>query len=173
MTRPGAGHRFWLPLTFLGPTKSVGVEKHRASRRACSPPASTRIYRLRDKRVDTNHLCTTDRGIRDVMGGPRAPGRALRTGGYCHVRAATVIATSDDANVLSLAVQVSGACGGKWGPRRSKPSYSISLSARESTEGGKLIPSAFAAFRFSASSNLVGCAMGRSPGFAPLRILST
>lgn len=51
--------------------------------------------------------------------------------------------------------------------------HSITLSARTSTDAGKLMPSAFAAFMFKTNSNFVGCSMGRSAGFAPLRILST
>ncbi len=38
---------------------------------------------------------------------------------------------------------------------------------------GIVMPSAFAVFRFTTSSNLVGCSIGRSPGLAPFRILST
>jgi hypothetical protein len=34
-------------------------------------------------------------------------------------------------------------------------------------------PSDLAVFRLISSSNLVGCSSGRSPGFAPLRILAT
>jgi len=51
--------------------------------------------------------------------------------------------------------------------------HSITSSARESRVGGTSRPSALAAFRLITSSNLVGCSTGRSPGFAPLRILST
>src|SRR6266571_5013032 len=51
--------------------------------------------------------------------------------------------------------------------------HSITLSARTSIDRGILIPSAFAVFMLITSSNLVGCSIGRSPGFAPLRILST
>ena len=36
-----------------------------------------------------------------------------------------------------------------------------------------VIPSAFAVFELMTSSNLVGCSIGRSPGFAPCNILST
>ena len=34
-------------------------------------------------------------------------------------------------------------------------------------------PSAFAVLRLIISSNYVGCSMGRSPGLAPFKILST
>jgi hypothetical protein len=51
--------------------------------------------------------------------------------------------------------------------------YSITSSARASTAGGIVRPSAFAVLRLITSSNLVGCWIGRSAGFAPLNILST
>src|SRR5262249_9223869 len=43
----------------------------------------------------------------------------------------------------------------------------ITSSARASTDGGIARPSAFAVFRLTPSSNLVGCSTGRSPGLAP------
>src|SRR5216684_1472014 len=51
--------------------------------------------------------------------------------------------------------------------------YSITSSARVSSVGGTMMPSAFAVFKLITSSNLVGCSTGRSAGFAPLKILST
>ena len=51
--------------------------------------------------------------------------------------------------------------------------YEIRLSARCSTAGGIVSPSAFAVFRLITSSNFVGCSTGRSAGLAPFRILST
>jgi hypothetical protein len=57
--------------------------------------------------------------------------------------------------------------------KSAKETYSITLSARSRIDSGTLMPSAFAAFMFIANSNVVGCSMGRSAGFAPLRILST
>src|SRR5262245_7990614 len=51
--------------------------------------------------------------------------------------------------------------------------YSITWSARPSTDGGIVSPSAFAVLMLMTSSNLVGCSTGRSAGFAPFRILST
>ena len=47
------------------------------------------------------------------------------------------------------------------------------LVACRSTAGGIVRPSCLALFRLMISSNFVGCSTGRSPGFAPLRILST
>jgi hypothetical protein len=51
--------------------------------------------------------------------------------------------------------------------------HRITLSALANTFGGIVNPICFAAFRLITSSNFVGCSMGRSAGFAPLRILST
>ena len=51
--------------------------------------------------------------------------------------------------------------------------HSITSSARPSTDGGTSTLSALAVLRFTTSSNLVGCSTGNSPGFAPLKILST
>ncbi len=36
--------------------------------------------------------------------------------------------------------------------------------------GGRVMPSAFAVFRLTMKSILVGCSMGSSAGFAPFRI---
>ena len=41
------------------------------------------------------------------------------------------------------------------------------------TDWGIATPIVFAVLRFTTNSNLVGCSMGKSPGFMPLRILST
>ena len=51
--------------------------------------------------------------------------------------------------------------------------HSMTSSARPSTVGGIVRPSALAVLRLISSSNFVGCSTGRSPGWAPLRILST
>jgi len=48
-------------------------------------------------------------------------------------------------------------------------SYSITSSARESSEGGTVNPSALAALRLITSSNFVDCCTGRSAIFSPLR----
>src|SRR5262249_34938375 len=40
------------------------------------------------------------------------------------------------------------------------------------TDGGMVSPSAWAVFRLTTKSNVAGCSIGRSPGFAPFRILS-
>src|SRR5262249_28374920 len=51
--------------------------------------------------------------------------------------------------------------------------YSITWSARSSSDGGMVRPRALAVLRLMTSSNFVGCSTGRSEGLAPLRILST
>ena len=43
----------------------------------------------------------------------------------------------------------------------SEAAYSITSSARVSSVGGTMMPSAFAVFRLIASSNLIGCSTGR------------
>src|SRR5215468_9545187 len=55
---------------------------------------------------------------------------------------------------------------------RSPLHYSITSSARPSSDGGIVRPRALAVLRLMTSSNFVGCSTGRSPGLAPLRILS-
>jgi hypothetical protein len=58
--------------------------------------------------------------------------------------------------------------------RRSKKHlYSITSSARASSVGGNSSPSAFAVFRLMTISILVENSIGRAPGFAPFKILST
>ena len=51
--------------------------------------------------------------------------------------------------------------------------HSISSSAPASIEVGTSMPSALAAFTLTTSLKAVGCSIGRSPGIAPLSILST
>jgi hypothetical protein len=45
--------------------------------------------------------------------------------------------------------------------------YSMTSSARVSTVGGIVSPIAFAVLRLMTNSNVVGCSIGRSAGFAP------
>jgi hypothetical protein len=54
-----------------------------------------------------------------------------------------------------------------------EPLYSITSSARASSEGGIVIPRAFAVLRLITSSYFVGSCTGRSAGFSPLRMRST
>ena len=51
--------------------------------------------------------------------------------------------------------------------------YSITSSARASSDGGTSRPSALAVLRLITSSYLVGACTGRSAGFSPLRMRST
>src|SRR4030095_12407104 len=51
--------------------------------------------------------------------------------------------------------------------------YWITWSARCSSDGGIVRPSALAVLRLITNSTLVGCSTGKSAGLAPLRILST
>ncbi len=59
------------------------------------------------------------------------------------------------------------------GDREVANNHSITSSARPSSDRGIVRPRALAVLRLITSSNLVGCSTGRSPGLAPLRILST
>ena len=52
-----------------------------------------------------------------------------------------------------------------------KSNYSITSSARTSSEVGTSRPSALVAFRFITGSNLIGCSIGRSLRFGPLQDL--
>jgi len=51
--------------------------------------------------------------------------------------------------------------------------YSVTWSARSSTDCGIVKPSALAVLRLMTSSKRLGCSMGRSPGLAPFKTLST
>src|SRR5262249_6726136 len=53
------------------------------------------------------------------------------------------------------------------------PPHSITSSARAISVGGTSRPSTFAVLRLMTNSNLVGCSIGNSEAFAPLRILTT
>src|SRR5262245_56308312 len=53
------------------------------------------------------------------------------------------------------------------------PHHSITSSASASGFSGMVTPSALAIVRLMTKSNLVGCSIGRSDGFAPRMILST
>ena len=57
--------------------------------------------------------------------------------------------------------------------RKPVRNYSITSSARASSEGGMVRPSALAVLRLTINSNFDGCSTGSSAGLAPFRILST
>src|SRR5262249_12140965 len=63
--------------------------------------------------------------------------------------------------------------GDRASEKRTPARHRMTSSARASTDGGMVRPSAFAVLRLITSSNFVGCSTGRSLGFAPLKILST
>src|SRR5947209_11547730 len=48
--------------------------------------------------------------------------------------------------------------------------HSMTSSARASSDGGTVSPSALAVLRLITSSNLVGCCTGKSAGLSPLRM---
>ena len=50
--------------------------------------------------------------------------------------------------------------------------HSMPSSARSSSDCGTVRPSALAILRLMTNSSFVGCSTGKSPGFAPLNILS-
>src|ERR1700741_2309082 len=56
---------------------------------------------------------------------------------------------------------------------RIRPPHSITSSARASSVGGTVRPSALAVLRLMISSYFVGCCTGRLDGFSPLRMRST
>ena len=64
-------------------------------------------------------------------------------------------------------INASAGCGS------SAPRHSIRRPARTMMAEGVGIPRAFAVLRLTVKSTFVGCSTGRSPGFAPLKILST
>ncbi len=72
-----------------------------------------------------------------------------------------------------LPPRIDGAPQGRGHVNRRGACYWITSSARSSSDCGIANPNAFAVLRLITSSNLVGCSMGRSPGLAPRRILST
>jgi hypothetical protein len=72
----------------------------------------------------------------------------------------------------SASIRATGSCVGQFLTHSGhREHHSITSSARVSSEGGTVRPTAFAVLRFIDSSNLVLCWIGRSAGLAPLRIL--
>jgi hypothetical protein len=58
-------------------------------------------------------------------------------------------------------------------PTAEATAYSITSSARRSSDNGTSTPSNLAVLRLMTNRNLEGCSMGSSSGFAPFRIRST
>src|SRR5262245_23494720 len=59
------------------------------------------------------------------------------------------------------------------GSHEAAANHCMTSSARSSSDGGMVRPSALAVLRLITSSYLVGCSIGRSPGLAPLIMRST
>src|SRR4029450_4052369 len=78
-----------------------------------------------------------------------------------------------DSGVQLAAVLVLKAEGFKGRTEAGAGGHSMTWSARSRSGCGIVSPSALAVLRLITSSNLVGCSIGRSAGFAPLKILST
>lgn len=88
-------------------------------------------------------------------------------------REALIVRPSASAATASSISRRFQACGSNRACSGPPEHQSMTRSARTSTDGGTVSPSARAVLRLTASSNVVGCSIGRSPGRAPLRILST
>jgi hypothetical protein len=76
-------------------------------------------------------------------------------------------------SVISLIASGAQTCARSLERVQQKCLYSITSSARASTVGGRVRPSALAVLRLIVSSKRSGCWTGSSPGFVPCRILST
>jgi hypothetical protein len=61
----------------------------------------------------------------------------------------------------------------RFGPKADISRYSITSSARDSSDDGIMIPSAFAVLLLMTNSNRVACRNGKSVGRAPFRICTT
>src|SRR5215467_13997669 len=59
-----------------------------------------------------------------------------------------------------------------WANSGHRAIHSITSSARASSVGGTVSPSAWAVLRLMINSNRVGCSTGRSAGLAPFKLLS-
>jgi hypothetical protein len=95
--------------------------------------------------------------LQDLADGQTGPPRGLQTKVYNrYIRQALFVTHRPNAS----------SC------RATERCHSITSSARDRNSGGIVMPSALAVLRFTTKYNLVGCEIGRSPGFAPLKILS-
>src|SRR5262245_23583100 len=75
--------------------------------------------------------------------------------------------------LLRLGGERRGEQRGSTSKERPAVHHSITWSARASSDGGMVRPRALAVLRLMTSSSVMDCWIGSSPGFAPLRILST
>ena len=86
-----------------------------------------------------------------------------------------------DAEVMSALPPIADMCSAKRDVRfvpeadscGAEVLYSITASARASSVGGTVMPSALAVFMLRLRSSLVDCSTGSSPGFSPFKIRST
>ena len=88
--------------------------------------------------------------------------------GQCSLGTAVMSALPPKADMCGATRRCTALC-----QKRTLPAYSITLSARSSSVGGTVRPSALAVLRLITSSYLVGACTGRSAGFSPLRMRST
>jgi len=80
---------------------------------------------------------------------------------------------SNDSCVLDWNAELNADNRRSWRRSPSPEPHSITSSARRRIDSGIVMPSALAVRRLITSSNLEGRSTGSSPGFAPLKILST
>ena len=94
-----------------------------------------------------------------------------------NVLSALLARAASDPTATALLLCLGGERSGKHcnrpGHECSSACHWITSSARASTDGGIVRPRALAVLRLITISNFVGCSTGRSPGLAPLSILST
>ena len=95
------------------------------------------------------------------------PARDSQLGGLFRLGNASPMSRCSSEGKISLSEGVAIGAGSP------SPAHSMTWSARASSAGGIVNPRALAVLRLMTNSNLVGCSIGSSPGFAPLRILST
>jgi hypothetical protein len=94
-------------------------------------------------------------------------------GGLCHEASTQMVAHPGRSSATG---SIDNSPGGSYLPgdtRIQGALHSITSSARVRKDSGIVNPRAFAVARLTTRSNLVGCWTGKSPGFAPRRILST
>jgi hypothetical protein len=97
------------------------------------------------------------------------PGRSHRATPYLYSDSDIAALMAAARGLQRRGEQGAGQCADERPPR----GHWMTSSARPSTDCGIVSPSALAVLTLMTSSNLVGCSTGRSPGLAPLRILST
>src|SRR5262249_12047587 len=109
----------------------------------------------------------------DIAGFAQAPTERAQTARE-HVRRFTA-EVSDHGHRRLLRVRRERPCRRRAAEQRDElpPLHSITSSARASSVGGTVRPSAVAAFALRTNSNFVGCCTGRSAGLAPFKMRTT